>query len=1764
MEFSYLFLRPRFCHRNGFMRLVFTSILIVYATVLWGADYYWVGGSGNWTDITHWSTTSGGSTQQVAVPSFLDRVIFDNNSFSAPNQTVTIVGEVFCAGMEWKSVSGMPTLSGSSGSILNVYGDLMIGDMQWSLQGKTILWGSGTVTQINTGGITLLGDLEINLGSGNTLSQKSNLVAGNAIRLMGGNWNSGGYRIQAASIRLDPMGSSTITWQNSTIQFSGNTNDLFVQTDMVNLNSNASAIWMGGSSCSVQLGGSKPVAFATLSTTDVNGLLTINNKTASGTIPNISFSNLTMGSNAVFRGPVQTDRLELTAGHTYTFAATNWYPVRQLVAVGSCEAPVLLSSDQPGVSATLQSDVSQSVEYVRIQDIEAIGSVFSAGNSSGTGITTGWVIANPSGSKKLYWVNGQGDWSDPYHWSLTSGGSGGACIPSGSDDVFFDSKSFITGQDSVTVKIAMAECNNMTWDAPTGKPVMYSKEDVSLIINGALLFDPGMINAFYGSISFQSAGPGNSIDPAGTGFSGPVKFNGSGSWVLKSKLVSTSTLSLKKGELDLNGMPLDVQGIESQTYEIRRLKLGNSTIRLNSWNLQMSGLTVTGDLADLIFWGNNATFFNVGTGNTLHLHSLNSQADEITLNRFGNLDIRIDEVAILGRGIFLGTHHFGTLSLGAGQHYSFGNTSASFYIDKLQVSGSCAGLTVLESNVPGTAVSFKIASDQTVSMVSVRDIVAEGGQIKASASVDEGNTSGWSFTENPARTLYWVGGGGLWEDPMHWAAASGGTPGECIPTANDNVIFDDHSFSVDGQMVHTDRKLLAQCFDFTWNNPVVGIQFNLPKLEVHHSIRIQGQADWSLETLRMMGDAPDMIIAMDTFYTQTIELIGLGTWTLEHDLHMRALEASYGHLITADYSIIGNTFRMYNQAKVELGNSLVQLDGAGLATLGTFHVNAPEVNLDAGHSRLLLTHVGAQVNLIGLHSLYHVLFSNPAGNGTIKGDVGGSYRRVEFYGSGRIEAENTFDSLIFNAGRTYVLESGKVQVIGQYWRILGTPCTYIILRSTDPGKRSVVSMAGGVVSGDNIIIRDQETRGGATFFAGRNSVDASNNLGWQFEQNSGVTLDGLLGADVTLCSGQSLKINEVDLIGAQWYVWNDSISTSYLEVHDPGQVTLYAYFGQNCEYRDTLNIRTPEGIQFDLGADTAYLCEQGTYAFDITVSDPHATYLWSDGATTPNRSVAAEGIYRATVSSGGCTFTDSIYLDQIILPNILVDTLFTICSTDSVSFHLDPGSASFTWSDGSLGPDASFTYPGWHWVEAESGGCVSRDSFRILDKIPAVPILGNDTLICGTEYTLRAIADPEATYLWSDGQITSSILISTSGVYVVVMDKDGCSFSDTIQVTLSSGSLELPDTLNYCMGDPKIIDLGNVSGEVRWSDGGSGPVHAFDSPGIAWVSIEAGGCVVTDTFLIAEQITPQVKLPADTMLCPGSWWSFDASFLRPATLVWEDGSTDEVHKLMVDEDTLIVLKASLGGCIQADSLQISLKPIPVIDLGSDTTLCNSGPIELGVETSGTTVTWDDGSTDVFRQVLESGHYWAEADLNGCSARDTVQVNFLTNTLPYQLPDTALCNGSGWQVSVADIPALDYVWSDGTRGPAKSITTAGRYILMYEFGACSISDTFQVRIEDCDHPEIYIPNLFSPNGDGFNDYFTVYTDPGKVIRSFRMQIMNRWGSLLADIPSMTPGWDGLVGGTMVPAGTYIYRISVEYEEEGVLHTTTITGDLTLVR
>lgn len=107
------------------------TLFVLCGTVNAFADtsYYWVGGSGNWSAYaTHWATASGGSTFHTQVPSSLDDVIFDANSFSAPGQTVTADQTiVYCKNMNWTGVTNTPTFTCiNNTTIIKIYGSLTL------------------------------------------------------------------------------------------------------------------------------------------------------------------------------------------------------------------------------------------------------------------------------------------------------------------------------------------------------------------------------------------------------------------------------------------------------------------------------------------------------------------------------------------------------------------------------------------------------------------------------------------------------------------------------------------------------------------------------------------------------------------------------------------------------------------------------------------------------------------------------------------------------------------------------------------------------------------------------------------------------------------------------------------------------------------------------------------------------------------------------------------------------------------------------------------------------------------------------------------------------------------------------------------------------------------------------------------------------------------------------------------------------------------------------------------------------------------------------------------------------------------------------------------------------------------------------------------------------------------------------------------------------------------------------------------------------
>src|SRR5688500_14573361 len=90
------------------LSFVFSFLISVQ---LYATDYYWVGGTGSWSDLDHWATSSGGAVTHVALPTANDDVYFDANSFTAAGQTVTITAGAVCRSMNWTGVANSPTIS---------------------------------------------------------------------------------------------------------------------------------------------------------------------------------------------------------------------------------------------------------------------------------------------------------------------------------------------------------------------------------------------------------------------------------------------------------------------------------------------------------------------------------------------------------------------------------------------------------------------------------------------------------------------------------------------------------------------------------------------------------------------------------------------------------------------------------------------------------------------------------------------------------------------------------------------------------------------------------------------------------------------------------------------------------------------------------------------------------------------------------------------------------------------------------------------------------------------------------------------------------------------------------------------------------------------------------------------------------------------------------------------------------------------------------------------------------------------------------------------------------------------------------------------------------------------------------------------------------------------------------------------------------------------------------------------------------------------
>jgi hypothetical protein len=397
-----------------------------------------------------------------------------------------------------------------------------------------------------------------------------------------------------------------------------------------------------------------------------------------------------------------------------------------------------------------------------------------------------------------YWVGGTGTWdsTSTTNWSASSGGVGGASVPTASDNVFFDANSNV-GVTAFTVTMANSPrvCNDFTASGLDGAMTL-AGSSVGLTVSGSLTFQATNFTRTYtGTTTFNATTTGKTVTTNGVAFGAGVTFDGvGGGWTLGSALTFSASLplTLTNGTFDTSASNYAVSGQKflSSNSNARTINLNNSTLTFTTsgsgWDmptttnatLNAGNSTIICSSTTAAFAGGGLTYYNVSfTSTALTTPSITGE------NTFNNL-------SITGRT----TVGIGLLSLSADQ-----TINGTFTVSAGAVA-SCRIL--LFSNTLGTTRTLTCASIAAMSDVDFRDITIAGahGTLSGTRLGDcKGNTN---ITFPAAKTVFYgetgssnwgTGGIGSWS-----ATSGGGRDSTQFPLVQDTAVFPAATYPASG------------------------------------------------------------------------------------------------------------------------------------------------------------------------------------------------------------------------------------------------------------------------------------------------------------------------------------------------------------------------------------------------------------------------------------------------------------------------------------------------------------------------------------------------------------------------------------------------------------------------------------------------------------------------------------------------------------------------------------------------------------------------------------------------------------------------------------------------------------------------------------------------------------------------------------------------------------------------------------------------------
>jgi gliding motility-associated-like protein len=668
--------------------------------------------------------------------------------------------------------------------------------------------------------------------------------------------------------------------------------------------------------------------------------------------------------------------------------------------------------------------------------------------------------------------------------------------------------------------------------------------------------------------------------------------------------------------------------------------------------------------------------------------------------------------------------------------------------------------------------------------------------------------------------------------------------------------------------------------------------------------------------------------------------------------------------------------------------------------------------------------------------------------------------------------------------------------------------------------------------------------------------------------NPNITPTFAFGTNLSICKNGSVPALPTTSTNGINGVWTPATidnqnSGSYLFVPTAGQ----------CATTATLTVTVNPNITptFDFGTSLT-ICKGGTVPALPMTSLNGVIGTWSP-ATVDNQN---SGTYTFTPMGAQCatTATLTVTVNPNVTPTFSFGTALSICAGGSVPTlpATSQEGITGTWNPAVVDNQTSNIYE----FTPDAGQCAMTTSFSVTVAPNVTPTFsfGTSLSICAgaTVPLLPTTSDNGITGTWSAASIDNQ----NSATYTFTPDAGQCAIPASLSVTVNPNvtpSFSFGPTLTICEGGtvpllPTTSDNG-ITG--TWTPA----VADNQNSGTYTFTPDAGQCVtpgpITFSVTVTPNITPVFSLDDTLTICNGG--------IVPALPTTSDnGLTGTWTPVTVSNTTSgsYIFTSNSVACAVPDTFTVIVNPIikPTFSFGTFQSLCigASVPVLPATSDNGISGTWNPAVVDN----STNGTYVFTPDAGQCA--DTASFKLEVNAVPTVTvrADTTVYDGDF-------LPAFNFIFSPGATvnwtnsNPSIGLQASGTNTVP-SFTATNMSDqpvtatitatpvnggctglaqTYVIKVLPL-NKDVFVPNVFTPNGDGKNDVLYVY---GNYITKVDMHIFNQWGQQIATISNKIQGWDGKYKGTPQPVGVYVYVLKAELSDG---RTVNMKGSITLLR